>query len=256
MSFTQTFVIARSDQPLTQLAANARIREGAEPCELSWARPDGWQCLAPYGFYDDELVPPVVDIQGELGTPVLAIGVDRSARYVVKFIEGGVVRAIDVGSYTSVSRMVATWGQPDWEVRAAESLARWAECLGQPVSLDALFAVTALPQLFAEQNVFDLLQLLGLDAPDAATPWWAAAGIPASFAVRAENVRRTLREFESLSTAQPSGLALASTASGIGVWDCSEGVWLHSPMTLKMAVRGLHKTLRERGWSPASALST
>lgn len=50
MTLTRSFVLARWDRPLTELAVNAGLGAVVPDRELSWRRADGWQCLAPEGW--------------------------------------------------------------------------------------------------------------------------------------------------------------------------------------------------------------
>jgi hypothetical protein len=250
MGFDQTFVVARWDRPLTTLAANSRIGEfGSEPEEdLSWTRADGWQCYAPAGgYYDGELIPPVQDIAAETGGPVLGLGVSRSDHYRVSFLEGETLHSFARGwdeGEDPEPEMIERWGNP-WEFSAASALTRWARPFVNPAtSLEGLRWAIVVPQLFAEQTVFDLLRLLTLVPDPQVPPWWAA--IPdAMYAVDATELRWQRSSTSNLS-ALDTDVSLAFTRTGVGVWSLARSSWEVEPTEPRAAYARLRNGLPER----------
>jgi hypothetical protein len=265
VGFDQTFVIAQWDQPLEELTINGRLGDGEcqEPdTGISWRRKDGWQCFAPMGgYYDGELVPPVIEIAAETGGPVLGIGVARSDYYELSFVEGGELRKVAYGPYegrsSKVSRreMIGLWGDP-WEVGAARSLSRWAESLAD-VSWQGLAWIFGIPHLMAEEAMFDLLGMLTL-MPDEDDPnhgpdspmrgaWWTT--IPdVVYAIEPGDLAR----FEPRAPREAWGqrdLLLGFTASGVGVWSRTQPRWTLTPTRDEQAVlASLSDQLRGMGW--------
>lgn len=228
-------VVARWSRPLADLAVNDQLRIRAIDAELSWDRPDGWQCFAPEAFYADGV--PVEEISREIdGAPVLGMQVMRSDFYRVSFIHGGAHRTIAHGVTLdhppgSVHReMVGHWGHPDWQRYAAVLLQRWSRDFAD-VPYIALWSVLSIHQLFAERTVFDLLSLLRLVADPNHEPWWRQ--VPgAAYAIQPTDLRYVLRKAKPPGGrhAQPDrDPVLAVTESGTGIWSPASERWLVRP---------------------------
>jgi hypothetical protein len=269
VAFDNTFLVARWERPLTELAVNGRLDpvDMREPDPgLSWTRADGWQCLAPEGaYYDGELVPPVPEVAAETGGPVLGAGVSRSHHYRLSFIEGGELRSIAVGpsedQRSGVFRreMVERWGEP-WRNEAAASLRRWAAPFAD-ASYIAIFGALAIEQVEAQYTLFDLLKLFTLvpDGNDAdgtdrgflRDAWWLRDVPDAVYAIEAGNIQH-------LDLVRPMGdyrhreLVLAFTDRGVGLWNLQESRWEKAPTAdLRATLEDLRGRLRRQGWTPS-----
>jgi hypothetical protein len=262
MGFDGTFVLARWHRPLQELSVNGRLDfEGRVDEEFSWARSDGWQCLAPAGgYYDGELLPPVEEIQRETGGPVLGMGIARSDHFSFTFVEGGKLRRIARGPYDGDSageihrEMVEHWGGPDWAHLAALSLVRWAEVPLGSIRRVGLYGAIVIPQLSAEDSAFDLLKLLTLVPDPDEKPWWTK--IPeAVYAIEANDLAP--RELGRLR--RPPGswglrdLAVTVGTPGSGVWSLQEDRWVAEPSPdFEVTLSKLQRLLIERGWQARS----
>lgn len=132
VGFDQAMVVARWSRPLADLEVNDQLQIRATDDDLTWERPDGWQCFAPEAFYADGM-PPVDEISREIdGAPVLGVLILRSGFYRVSFMINGRLRTIAKGVTLdhppgSVEReMVEHWGHADWQRYAAVALQRWS----------------------------------------------------------------------------------------------------------------------------------
>jgi hypothetical protein len=266
VGFNYTFVVAQWDRPLTELSVNDQLDppEWSDPEEtLSWSRADGWQCFVPDGAFYDGLIPPVREIADETGGMVLGLSTMQNDHYRLAFIEGGALRSIAYGPYDGTGgelyarQMAAHWGEP-WQVAAAASLRRWAQPF-TGVSQFALWGALSVPQVFAQDTVFDLFRLLTLvpdggtipvdeDPPDYQLRW--AEEIPgAVYAID----NRCISHHGLTSPDNPwlhRDLALAFTDSGVGVWSQAQSRWHTEPFQdLTRALNAIRQELRLRGWT-------
>lgn len=265
MGFDGTFVLARWDRPLQQLSLNEQLDfDGAMDEEFTWARSDGWQCLAPAGgYYDGKLVPPVEQIQRETGGPVLGMGIARSDHFSFAFVEGGQLRRIACGPYDGESadeislEMVEHWGVSDWPPLAALSLVRWAEANVGSVRPAGLYGAISIPQLSAEDSAFDILKLLTLVADPDEKPWWTEIPM-VDYAIEASDLdaRELGRLRRPADTWGRRDLALTVGTPGSGVWSLEEERWLAEPSPdHAAALTNLQGLLVQRGWRETSARS-
>ncbi|MFG3602612.1 hypothetical protein [Micromonospora chersina] len=260
MGFDNTFLLARWDHPLTALTAHRRIEGWSdEPVpDLSWSRDDGWQCYAPDGgYYDGELVPPVLDIAAETGGPVLGIGVARSDFYRLSFIEVDELRTVAHGGYSDANpadirrEMVDRWGQ-HWPNEAAASLTTWAASFGAKVSNVGLWGALATPQVFAEQTVFDVLALLTLVPNPLEQQWWSRDIPDGRYAIHARDVGHRgmwgLKRPDDVWNRED--LVLAFTDAGVGAWSLDRRRW-ESDLSrdLSTGVEGLRENVLRQGWT-------
>jgi len=247
MGMDQSFVVARWDRPLEELAFH---REQPGPLsadeDFSWSREDGWQCFSPWDVYQIGLLEQVEMIDREIGGPVLAMEVLDSSSWHVAFMEDGRVRHVGEGEleYDSFEdthrKMIDAWGQ-DWTDAAAASLQRWARPIVE-VPSRALRLVLAAPRLFTEEVLFDLLQLLTLVENPLEPAWWTSSIPGSEYAVRFRDLYfhgagRHRNDEEGMD------LALTSVSSGFGVWSIERGGWATEPIT---SLSGMLADLREQ----------
>lgn len=274
MGYHMTAVLAKWDRPLRELSASAELGLGADVDDesitdesISWTRPDGWQCFAPTEFYRSGpgygLVPPVGQMQQEIGGPVLGLGVDSTDHWEVAFVLEGQERWIAAGpseegsSAHFESQMVRAWGA-DWIAGATAGLIAWASPFAtvDPLALHALLSVD---HLFGQVKLADLQRLLSL-VPEPEHPWWtdglgSAAGdetrIPdARYAVDAEALGG-LDLIGPTEDFRRKTFALVFTGTGVGIWDFDTNAWTCDPVLRQQeAVSRLGQLLRTRGWKP------
>lgn len=240
MSLTNTYVIARWDRPLEELRVNEVLAHTTGDEALSWTRGDGWQCFAPDGeFYRGELVPPVVEIQDEVGGPVLGLGVQSSDHWEVAFVLDGTVRWLAGGPSEEGSsahfeaEMVQHWGA-DWCAAGARALSRWARPVAD-VDPRAIEAVLDAPHRYQELKLADLQRILTL-TPDQDDPWWANWSLPGT---PEHDVPGALYMVVLSDLVLPPGhrslggraldLALTFTPNGVGIWDRAARTWAQDP---------------------------
>jgi hypothetical protein len=260
MGTFSTYVIARWDHPLTELEANTAL-DGAEPDEgFSWTRPDGWQCFAPDGsFYGNELLPPIEEIEREVGGPVLGLGL-AGTHWEVGFILRGERCWIASGGSDEhpaehfESQMANRWGS-NWPHTAAAALDDWASAFAH-VDVLALSAVLTVTHLQAEGKLADLQCALTL-APEPGDVWWDYRGPDP---VEVAEVPQAFYAIDAYSLSIPDvvmplaavyqrGLVLAFTASGVGIWDRRSSAWYRTPdLAYGDALTELSRLLVARGW--------
>lgn len=273
MGYVASLLLARWDRPLIELAANEQLNGhwDAEE-EFSWSRADGWQCYAPNGFWIDfehpggelyvkpahrrqYVAPPVVEIEAEIGGPVLTAGATNDY-YRLTFIEGDQVRTVargfldpDRNEEYHEREMVERWGQ-DWPAAAAASLKRWAAPFVD-VPLAGLTGALSLDQVFTYLCMYDVFRLLTLVPDPDEPPWWAK--IPdAVWAIEPSDATDIRCYVDETADSPPNPLVLAYTADGIGIWDTSQRRWLADRSTdLDQQLELLRAELQtEYGWTP------
>lgn len=253
-------VVARWYRPLAELEVNDQLHIRATDDDLTWERPDGWQCFAPEAFYADGM-PPVDEISREIdGGPVLGALILRSDFYRVSFMMDGRLRTIANGVTldhppgSARREMAAHWGHADWQRYAAVALQRWSRDFAA-VPYIALWATMTIHQVFAERTVLDLLSLLGLVADPSRKPWWS--GVPgAVYAIHAVDIEYVLRNAKPSRTSftEPDrDPVFACTDTGVGVWSQVSSRWLVQPtMYLRPTLNQLVSHLIAEDWGRRS----
>lgn len=224
---------------------------------LSWARPDGWQCLAAPGWlYGEALLPPLEAVEDEIGGAALGIGVDSADHVQIGFRLDGVLRVIEFGyawreRYEGwADRMVQDWGKA-WRRGGADGLGRWAAGLDMespsPMGVrGVLWARHKRPESF----VFALLDVLGLGPEPSTPPWWVLAVPGAGYAVRARDLTLPVSLVPEADEASRDEVVLAFTDAGSGVYDLRTASWLVHPAPSYLAVLALlAEELERRGWT-------
>ncbi|GEA87139.1 hypothetical protein [Cellulomonas cellasea] len=259
MTLTRSFLLARWAQPLTDLAVNVGLGAVVPDPSLSWARADGWQCLAPEGwFWFQQLVPPVEAVEAEVGGPALGFGVEAGEHVRIAFRHDGEIRLVAFGASSTASAeywddlMVQQWGE-GWRVEAARALCAWAASVrSTPVHLLSVCGVLWVSHRFREQVVVDLLEVLGLGPDPSVPPWWEIEVPSALYAVRARNLW-----LDGLvpphGAAAEEDLAVVFVDGGVGLLDLGTRSWLLEPSAQYGPVhRRLLTELADRGWEPGA----
>ncbi|MYV97570.1 hypothetical protein [Streptomyces sp. SID3343] len=153
MGFSGSFIVARADRPVTELAA---LR--SSPCvAVWWARNDSWQILQALPGGD-----PDVSIVAETAAPVLVCHVVDSDFVTVQAASPGGL------SWQSVlsPAMARDYGFPEKWIgdpdEVAEQAVAWAREAGlHPTPAEVRAALVQERDLFAENLVFQLSHALG-----------------------------------------------------------------------------------------------
>lgn len=228
--------------------------------ELSWARPDGWQCLvAPGWLYGKELLPPVEAVEDEVGGAVLGIGVDSAQHVQIAFRLDGVLRMIAFGDavrathYGWREQMVQDWGS-SWRREGAVALCRWAADRGiEPPSPMGVYGALWARHRRPESAAFALLDVLGL-GPGPNPPWWVLAVPGARFAVRARDMVLPVEPAPGANEGSRDDVVVAFVATGVGVYDLGTRAWLVPPdPSYGKVLDRLVEELEARGWTQAPA---